>query len=190
MKAPIPAAVAGLLLAVSALLPAAVPVDQLREVARTASIMVDGDLCQRIVTARAMRFILKKDPRDRWAAQDNYDVHQAAFTQVKKTLLRLSRLVEFPCDVNLWMPIAANPPRIHVVIRNTHDLSQFWSFGQLTQKMIPEMKRVLDTGEIVVVQKKPGWCSVLAPVRNSLGDIVALVEVASRENYSPHENVQ
>jgi len=177
------------LLAASALFLGAQPVDQMKELARIATGMVDGDLCQRIVTARAMKSILTTDPRDKWAAHDNYDVHHEAFIRTRKTLIRLSRLVKFPCDVNLWMPIPAKEPAIHVVVRTGHEMSQFWVFGKLTQKMFPEMKQVLETGEQVVVRKKPGWVSVLAPVRNSLDDIVGLVEVVSPAAYSPHANV-
>ena len=43
------------------------------------------------------------------------------------------------------------------------------------------MKRVLETGKQETVMRKPGMISVLAPVRNSLGDIVALVEVVALE---------
>jgi hypothetical protein len=59
-------------------------------------------------------------------------------------------------------------------------LSQFWPFGALYQDMTPEMRTVLETGRRLSVTKRPNWVSVLAPVSNSLGDIVALVEVASQ----------
>ena len=163
---------------------------ELDEVARVASVMVDGDLCQRIVTDRAMGSILKKEAGDPFLASDNYDVNHEPFIRTKKTLIRLSRLVDFPCDVNLWMPLPVDPPRIHIVIRNTHEMSQFWTWGALHQKMFPPMKRVLDTGERVTVTDKPGWISVLAPVRNSLGDIVGLVEVVSRTKPDLRENVK
>ena len=64
----------------------------LDEVARIATVMVDGDLCRRIVTPRAIAAILKEDPRDRWAGADNYDVDHAAYIQTKKLLARLGRL--------------------------------------------------------------------------------------------------
>jgi hypothetical protein len=40
------------------------------------------------------------------------------------------------------------------------------------------------------VAEKPGMVSVLAPVSNSLGDIVGLVEVVSRLPVDTHENVK
>lgn len=163
---------------------------ELDDAARVASVMVDGDLCRRIVTARAMEYMFKVDPRDRFLAGDNYEVNYDAFDAVKKTLIRISRLVSFPADANLWMPIAGHPGKIRVVIRNANELSQFWPWAALYQDMIPEMKTVLESGRRVTVARKPGWVSVLAPVADSLGDVVAVVEVASQRHLNPQENVK
>jgi hypothetical protein len=163
---------------------------ELDNVARVASAMVDGDICQRIVTPRALEYMFKVDPRDPWAAGDNYEVNDEAFNATKKTLVRLSRLAPFPCDINLWMPIAGHPEKVRVVIRNANELSQFWPWAALYQDMIPQMKQVLETGRRVTVAEKRGWVSVLAPVYNSLGDIVALVEAVSQERLDPQANVK
>ena len=170
---------AALLFVAAALLPAQ-RVKKLDEVARVASVMVDGDVAARIVTKRALAYMLKDDPRDKWRAADNYDVNHEAFIQTKKTLIRLSRLVSFRCDVNLWLPLPTDPPRIYIAVRNVNELSRFWRFGALTQPMFPPMKRVLETGERVTVAEEGGLVAVLAPVRDSLGDIVGLVEVVAR----------
>jgi hypothetical protein len=153
---------------------------ELDEVARIASVMVDGDACQRIVTPRALEYMFKNDPRDPWLAGDNYEVNDREFITIKKVLIRLSRLAPFPCDVNLWMPIAGHPDKVRIVIRNAHDLTQFWPWGALYQDMIPQMEQVLKTGRRVTVSEKPGWVSVVALVYNSLGDVVALVEAVSQ----------
>jgi len=168
--------------------PAADVVQQLDEVGRVASVMVDGDVCRRIVTQKALASIAHVDPRDRWAAADNYDVDHSSFLQIKKTLMRLGRLVPFPCDVNLWMPLP--PDRIHIVIRNPNEMSQFWTWGALHQEMFPPMKEVLERGRRVTVRQKPGYISVLAPVFDSLGDIVGLVEVVAQARPDTHENVK
>lgn len=162
----------------------------LDEIGRIATIMVDGDVCQHIVTKRALDRIFHKDPRDQWAAGDNYDVNDDAFIQVKKTLIRLAHLAPYPVDVNLWMPLGSNPPQIHIVIRNRYEMSQFWTWGALTQPMFPQMQTVLDTGRRITVEQKPGYVSVLAPVRNSLDDIVGLVEVVGRTRPDARENVK
>ena len=98
---------------------------ELDDAARVASVMVDGDACRRIVTARAMDYLLRTDGEDRFLASDNYEVNYSAFDTVKKTLIRISRLVSFPADANLWMPIPGDPHKIRVVIRNSNELSQF-----------------------------------------------------------------
>lgn len=159
-------------------------------VAQAASAMVDGEMVKQIQTERSKVSMLKKDPRDPWAASDNYDVHHAPFVAVKKTLIRLSRLCPGPCDLNLWMPVEGAPGRVHVVIRNANEISQFWVWGALSQEMFPEMARVLHRGERVTVRKRAGMVSVLTPVRDSLDEIVALVEVVSQERVDPQENVQ
>lgn len=161
---------------------------QLDDVARIASVMVDGDVCKRIVTPRALEAIDKVNPRDRWASADNYDVDHNAYIQIKKTLMRLARLVPFPCDVNLWMPLPQN--RVHIVIRNQNEISQFWTWGALYQEMFPPMKEVLQTGRRIIVKQKPGYISVLSPLNDSLGDIVGLVEVVAQTRPDTHENVK
>jgi hypothetical protein len=163
---------------------------QLDDVARVGSVMVDGDVCQRIVTERALELMFNTDPRDPWLAGDNYDVNDAAFIATKKTLVRLSRLAPFPCDVNLWMPIKDHPDKIRVVIRNQHEMSQFWPWGALYQDMIPDMKAVLETGKRVTVTNRPGWVSVLAPVSDSLGDVVGVLEVVTQTRVDAHANVK
>ena len=108
----------------------------------------------------------------------------------KKTLMRLSRLAKNPCDVNLWMPVETTPRRIQILIRNVNEMSQFWTWGALHQEMFPEMEKVLRTGERVAVRKRAGMASVVAPVYDSLGDIVGLVEVVGRLASDSHENVK
>ncbi|MBI1787751.1 MAG: hypothetical protein HYR60_09405 [Acidobacteria bacterium] len=161
---------------------------ELSEVARVATVMVDGDLAQRIMTERALQRMIKPDPRE--GAGDDFEVRHEPFIQTKKALIRLSRLVPYPCDVNLWMPIPGLPGKIQILIRNVNEMSQFWPWGALQQNMIPHMRRVLATGERVVVAEKPEFLSVLAPVYNSLGDVVGLVEVVARERPDPRENVK
>lgn len=160
---------------------------ELDHIARVAAVMLDGDACRRIVTPRALEYMFKVDPRDRFLAGDNYDVNDAEFNAVKKVLIRLSRLAPFTCDVNLWMPIPGHPDKIRVVIRNANELSQFWVFGTIAQEMFPPMKTVLETGRRVTVQQRPGMISVLAPVYDSLGNVAGLVEAVAHSSPSAHE---
>lgn len=163
---------------------------ELETVARVGSVMVDGDICQKIVTPLAKEYMFKADPRNPWLAGDNYDVDDVSFNVTKKTLIRLSHLTSFPSDVNLWMPIDGHPGKIQMVIRNKNEMSQFWHWGDIDQDMNPQMDTVLKTGRRVTVTDRPGWVSVLAPVYNSLGDIVGLIEAVGREKIDMHENVK
>jgi hypothetical protein len=52
------------------------------------------------------------------------------------------------------------------------------------------MKEVLETGRRITIKQKPGYISVLAPVRDSLGDVAGLVEVVSQQRADAHENVK
>jgi hypothetical protein len=161
-----------------------------RSVAEVASVMMDGDLCARIETPRSRSYADKHDPRDPWRGSDNFDVNDENFIRAKKTLMRLARLCGTRCDVNLWTPLGTDLSRVQVLIRNVNEMSQFWPWGALNQAMPPEMRRVLETGEIVEVRRRPGMLSALAPVRNSLGDIVGLVEVVTQDRVDPRENVK
>lgn len=163
---------------------------ELDQVAKTATAMVDGDVARGIQTPRSVAMMLAKNPRDRWAAADNYDVDHEAFVATKKTLIRLSRLCPGECDVNLWLPVTGMPDRVHVAIRNVHEMSQFWKWGDLDQPMPAEMKAVLETGRRQTVRRRETMVSVLAPVYDSLGDIVGLVEVVASTKPNAQENVQ
>ena len=88
------------------------------------------------------------------------------------------------------MPIEGHPDKIQLVIRNKNEMSQFWNWGELYGDMVPEMKVVLETRQRITVMRKPGWVSVLAPVYNSLGDVVGLIEAVSQVNVDAHENVK
>ena len=164
--------------------------EELESVARVGSVMVDGDVCQRIVTPLAKEYMFKVDPHNEWQAGDNYDVDDVSFNITKKTLIRLSHLTSFPSDVNLWMPIERHPDKIQMVIRNKNEMSQFWRWGALYQDMTPQMETVLKTGQRVTVMNRPDWISVLAPVYNSSSDIVGLIEAVSRGRMDAHENVK
>ena len=163
---------------------------ELDNVARVGSVMVDGDVCQKILTPLAREYMFKVDPQNQFLAGDNYDVDDVAFNTTKKMLIRLSHLAPFPADVNLWMPIEGHPGKIQIVVRNKNEISQFWRWGAIVQEVPAPMATVLKTGQRVAVTDRPGLVSVLAPVYNSLGDIVGVLEAVSRANIDAHENVK
>jgi hypothetical protein len=52
------------------------------------------------------------------------------------------------------------------------------------------MTAVLRTGKQVTITGRNGFVSILAPVSNSLGDVVGFVEVVSQLKYDPRGNVK
>ena len=162
----------------------------LEEVARVASVMIDGDVCERIMTPRALQKMFAVDPNDRWAGSDNFDVNHGPYVQTKKMLMRLAKLVPYPADCNLWMPFEQDPNKIQILIRNRYEMSQFWTWGVLYQDLPPKMGEVLATGKPQTIVQKEDFVSVLTPVFNSLGDSVGLVEVVSRVQPNPQEHVK
>ncbi len=162
----------------------------LQEVARVTSVMIDGDVCQQIMTPRALRMMFEDNPNDRWAGSDNFDVNAEPYIQIKKMLIRSSRLLSYPVDCNLWMPFSEKPGKIQILIRNRYEMSQFWTWGVLFQDQAAEMARVLATGNPETVAQKGDYVSVLTPVFNSLRDVVGLVEVVSRLHVDPEEHVK
>lgn len=162
----------------------------LEDVARVATVMIDGDVCQKIMTERALQKLFLVTTRDQWAASDNFDVNFEPYLQTKKTLMRLSMLLPYPVDCNLWMGFRDHPNKIQILVRNRHEMSQFWTWGALTQDIPSAMKDVLTNGKPQTIAGAKDFISVLTPVRNSLGEIVALVEVVSRMNPDYEENVK
>lgn len=153
---------------------------ELNQLARVATAVMDGDECERITSRRALERMFRTDARDRWAGHDNFDVNDAPYIAVKKLLRRVATLASFPVDCNLWMSFRERPDLVQVLIRQVNEISQFWKWGDLYQPMPPEMKEVLATGKPKAVASRAGYISVLAPVFNSLGDPVAIVEVAAQ----------
>jgi hypothetical protein len=162
----------------------------LEEVARIASVMIDGDICERIMTRRALQKMFAVDPNDRWAGSDNFDVNHEPYVQTKKMLMRLAKLVPYPVDCNLWMPFKQDPKKIQILIRNRYEMSQFWEWGVLFQDQTPKMAEVLATGKPQTIVQTGDFVSVLTPVFNSLGDSVGFVEVVSRLQPNPQEHVK
>ncbi len=150
---------------------------KLKEVARIGSILLDGDACQKIVTPRAEELMVKKHPDDRWFGSDNYDVHLAEFTRQKQLLKRMAKLVDFKTDCNLIMK-TKKPGKIHMVIRQLNNMYRYYTFGQLETDPPKELVPVLEKGETVVVKHpKRKIISVFAPVKNSMNEVVGMIEV-------------
>jgi len=153
----------------------------LKDVARVASNMVDGDEARRIVTDRAAHYVANPDPKYRSLAGDYYDVDHATFLRVKKTLMRLQRLVDFRCNAVLWLTLDALEGKVTVVCNNG-TLSRWHAFGRATVPIEGEISECMASKAIVVAgpTDKTDLLTVVAPVLDSLGDVVGVVELTAQ----------
>ncbi len=152
---------------------------ELREAARVAAVMVDGDLAGRIVSQRSWHYIRNPNPKYRFMTGDYFDVDHANFLLMKKTLLRLGRLVGFPCGTSLWLPVPGLKGRQVTCAVQNGKLHRYYRFGAGSQPTPPEMARCLRTGQVTAAPAHPDYVVFLAPVRDSLGDVVGAVEFCS-----------
>ena len=150
----------------------------LRETARVAAAMADGDLAGRIITERAWHYLKNPDPRHRFMAGDYYDVDHAGFLAMKKFLLRLETLPGMPCCASLWLAVPGKPGQVAVAVQNG-TLHRYYRWAMGMREMEPEMARCLSSGEVTEAPDSPDLVTVLAPVRNSLGDAVGFVELTA-----------
>jgi len=162
-------------------------IGRMQQLAAIGSGVIDGDDCLNIVTDRAARLMFARHARDPWAGADNYEVDHATFIRQKKLLIRLSRLVDFPVDCNLWLTCRKDPAKVQMVIRQVNNWSLFYHLGQMHIDPTPEMKKLLAAGEPVVVDRKSArigverkhFVAVLSPVRTSMGDVIGFIEVCA-----------
>jgi hypothetical protein len=149
-------------------------------VARVASVMVDGDEASRIIARRAMRYIAEPDPDYGFLAGDYYDVDHATFLRMKKLLLRLERLLDFPCSTSLWVRVGGSVGLMTLAVQNG-SVHRCYRFGQLRIETPPEMAEcVRARGTIVAPLEHPTrTLTVLAPVFDSLGDVTAVIEFSA-----------
>jgi hypothetical protein len=150
----------------------------LRDAARVAAVMVDGDLAGRIVSARSWHYIRNPNPKYRFMTGDYFDVDHASFLLMKKTLLRLGRLTGFTCGTSLWLPVPGVKGQVTCAVQNGK-LHRYYRFGASSQPAAPEMLRCLRTGKVLLAPPHRDFVTALAPVRDSLGDVVGVVELCS-----------
>ena len=184
----------------------------LLELARVAIVMVDGEDAKRIITDRAHYYLASPDPKYRFLSSDYYDVNHDTFLRMKKTLLRLSMLVGFPCDTSLWVRVKgrhglfrqAGPARASGVVAKAPSeveaggpcladhvtvavqnggMKRYWQWAEEKRPLGPEMAECLATGKATVAppDEARGLITVLAPVSDSLGDVVGFVELTAKD---------
>ncbi|MBN1808496.1 MAG: hypothetical protein JW909_05470 [Planctomycetes bacterium] len=152
----------------------------LLDAARVASAMLDGEEASLVISPRAMRYIASPDPQFQFLSGDYYDVDHAVFLRMKKLLLRLETLLPFECAAKLWVPVRGLPGHVTLAVQNGA-VNRYWKWAQEKLPVPPEMETCFSGGAPVLVPDDgSGLITVLAPLEDSLGDVVALVEITAR----------
>jgi len=149
----------------------------LKEVARVAEVMVDGEEAQGVITDRAYHYLAHPDPKFKHMVGDYFDVDLDGFLRAKKTLMRLERLLDFPCSTSFWLKVKDLEDQLTLLLHNGK-LSRWYVFGAGTTPLEGELKNCIKTGEILVLEPNEAEerVTALAPVRDSLGDVVGAIE--------------
>ena len=154
--------------------------EMLAQIARTAAVMFDGELCGEIVTQRSWKWMDDIDPNDQYRPHDNYDVEHAPFVVAKKTLMRLQRLAPDDCPVQclLWVPVPTIAGQWAVICWNGGP-SRWWIWGGLHMDPPGEIVKAFETGEPQTADPEGGKVlTVVTPVTDSLKEIVGVIEVS------------
>jgi len=155
---------------------------ELSRLAEIAAGILDGEEAKRIIAAQAMHYVSNPDPEHPFLSGDYFDVDRELFLRTKKLLIRLERLGNVPVNSSLWVPI---PGRDAVTVAVHNGVNhRYYSFGMESLPTPLEMREVFASGEIRQVLPEEGGkgnslVTVLAPIRDSLGDVVAVVEFTS-----------
>lgn len=153
----------------------------LEGLARVASAMVDGEEADRILTARAVEYSASPDPAKQWLGTgDFHDVDHVAFLRMKKLLMRLERLADFRCCASLWIRAKGLDRHVNLAVQNG-TIHRYYEFRKPLIPIPPEMTECMETGKVVVApeQHPTGTLTVLAPVFDSLGSVVGVVELSA-----------
>jgi len=158
--------------------------NELTRLAEIAAGILDGEEVKRIITETAMHYIANPDPGRRFLSGDYYDVDHELFLRTKKLLLRLERLARgVEVDASIWVLVPGQDTVTTAVHNGVNH--RYYTFGQETLPTPPEMQEVFATGEICQLPPDANGgnrrhATALAPVRDSLGQVVAVAEFTSR----------
>jgi len=165
---------------------------ELAEVARVGQMFVDGDLARKVYHPHSKTFM----------CGDDMDFNPEAFMPLKKTMLRLERLSRVPCATTLWRRRPDKPncgeATIFGVFASPHGGNKPAAHGYRLQPMFPELARAFlrgrstwkitrsrgagfmaERGLGVKVRglKGPAFIEHFVPVKDSMGEIAAVLEV-------------
>lgn len=154
--------------------------DELKRLAEIAAGLLDGDEVRGIITDTAMHYIAHPDPEYRFLSGDHYDVDAERFLRTKKLLLRIARLGRIRLGASVWVPVGESGAVTVAVHNGVHQ--RYYTFGQESLPTPAAMQDVFERGAIRLIdpdESTPELATALAPVRDSLGDVTAVVELTA-----------
>jgi hypothetical protein len=133
---------------------------QLRKLAYAAEVFIDGDVFKQIVV----------DPE--LYTGDDYRVDDDRFVEVKKTLFKLKRISEGDASLKLWHKCQDGAAIVMPMDRHPKGVKQL-------HPITLAMGEAFAGGTAIEEQEMDGVpiLSVYAPVRDSMDDVVGIVEV-------------
>ena len=152
---------------------------ELTRLGEIAAGILDGEEVKRIITERAMHYIANPIPEHKYLGGDYFDVDHELFGRTKRLLIRIARLSAAQVSSSAWVPVPGQDQVTVAVHNGVHH--RYYEFGREAVDTPPEMKEVFGIGEIRRVGPEPDrpLATALAPVRDSLGDVVAVVELTA-----------
>jgi len=149
---------------------------ELMRLAEIAAGILDGEEVKAIVTPKALHHIACPDPEYPYLDGDYFDADHALFLRTKKMLLRIARLSDRAVGGSAWVPVPGAEQVTVAVHNGVHH--RYYRFGQGGLDTPAEMKQVFRTGQVVAAPPDPAGrvATALAPIRDSLGDVVAIAE--------------
>ena len=103
--------------------------DALRELARVATALIDGDEARRIIVDRAYHHLANPSEEHPFLVGDHFDVDGERFLRMKKFLLRIETLTPFACDTALWVRVKGREDHVTVACQNG-EMKRYYRFGE------------------------------------------------------------
>ncbi len=154
--------------------------DELLRLAEVTEAILDGEEVKNIITEEAIHYVINPHPDYPYLGMDHYDVDHELFLRNKKLLLRIAKMSQRDIGATIIVPVG-DTEFVTIALHNGTCFRYYKSFGE--QRSIPadEVKNVFETGEIAAIfpDDSAAMYTTLNPVRDSLGDIVAVVELST-----------
>jgi len=112
-------------------------------------------------------------------SDDDFGYHIDLCNAVKKGLLRLERLTDLDVATAIWQLRPDQPGSAHLVLAGSTYTGQLVSWDKYTLPLPDPMRQAFDGAPGLLFSDDGRWCSVFAPLRDSLDDIVAVLEVCA-----------